>query len=76
MAKEAMKRKINNENIENSKSLNKNEIEELVDREAIKFTSLFYSSFYKFHENRIKKEEATILVIIFWDFWMFYKIFL
>ena len=44
--------------MENSKSLDKKEIEELADREAMKFINLFHKSFCEFHENRIKKEEA------------------
>ena len=59
MAEEAKKLKTGNENIENSKSLDKNKIEELVHREIIKFISLFHKSFYRFYENRIKKEEVS-----------------
>ena len=56
MADEVNKIKTNNENIDNYKSLDKNEIEKLVDSEATKFIDLFHKSFY---ENRIKKEEAS-----------------
>ena len=60
MAEEAKKIKTNDENIENSKSLDKNEIEELVHRKAMKFITLFHKSFYEFHENRIKKGEVSV----------------
>ena len=56
MAKEAKILKIDNEN---SKSLNENEIEKLVDREAKKIMNLFHKSFYEFRKNRIKREEAS-----------------
>ena len=59
MADEVKKIKTNNENIDNYKSLDKNEIEKLVDSEATKFIDLFHKSFYEFHENRMKKEEAS-----------------
>ena len=59
MTEEAKKMKIDNENIGNSKSLDKNEIEKLIDRDEIKFIKLFPKSFYEFHENRIKKEEIS-----------------
>ena len=59
MAEEAKKLKTGNENIENSKSLDKNKIEELVHRETIKFINLFHKSFYQFYENRTKKEEVS-----------------
>ena len=59
MAEEAKKLKTGNENIENSKSLDKNKIEELVHRETIKFINLFHKSFYRFYENRIKKEKVS-----------------
>ena len=59
MIEEAKKMKIDNENIGNSKSLDKNEIEKLIDRDEIKFIKLFHKSFYEFHENRIKKEEIS-----------------
>ena len=58
MAEKAKKIKTDNENIENHVSLDKNEIEELVHREAIKFIKLFHKSFYEFHKSRIKKEEV------------------
>ena len=59
MTEEAKKMKIDNENIGNSKSLDKNEIEKLIDRDEIKFIKLFHKSFYEFQENRIKKEEIS-----------------
>ena len=59
VAEEAKKMKRNNENIENHKSLDKNEIEELEHRKAIKFIELFHKSFYGFQENRIKKKEVS-----------------
>ena len=51
--------KTDNENIENHESLDKNEIEDLVHREKMKFIKLFHKSFYEVHENRIKKEEVN-----------------
>ena len=59
MAEEANKTKIDNENIENSKYFDRNEIDELVDREATKFINLLLKTFYEFHENGIKKEEVS-----------------
>ena len=59
MAEEVKKIKAVNENIENHESLDKNEIEELVYGDAMKFIELFHKSFYEFHENRIKKEEVN-----------------
>ena len=59
VAEEAKKMKRDNENIENHKSLDKNEIEELEHRKAIKFIELFHKSFYWFQENRIKKKEVS-----------------
>ena len=59
VAEEAKKMKRDNENIENHKSLDKNEIEELEHRKAIKFIELFHKSFYGFQENRIKKKEVS-----------------
>ena len=59
MAEEANKTKIDNENIENSKYFDRNEIDELVDREATKFINLLLKTFYGFHENGIKKEEVS-----------------
>ena len=59
MAEEHEKIKTNNENIENQKSLDKNEIDELIHREAMKFIKLFHKSFYEIHENRIKKEKVS-----------------
>ena len=49
MTEEAKKLKTDNENIENSKSLNENEIEKAVDREAKKLINLFHKSFYEFN---------------------------
>ena len=63
MAEEAKKIKTDNENIENHESLDKNETEELVHREAMKFIELFHRSFYEFHENRIKKEDPVLMLI-------------
>ena len=59
MAEEANKIKTDNENIQNHVSFDKNEIEELVHREAIKFIKQFHKSFHEFHENRIKKKGAS-----------------
>ena len=64
MADKAKKVKTDNENIKNCKAFNKNEIEELVDREAIIFIKLFHKSFYEKdfyqkYQNRIKKEEPS-----------------
>ena len=59
MAEETKKIKTDNENIENHQSLDKNEIEELVHRETIKFMKLFHKSFQEVHENRIKKGEVS-----------------
>ena len=59
MAEEANKTKIDSENIENSKYFDRNEIDELVDREATKFINLLLKTFYEFHENGIKKEEVS-----------------
>ena len=59
MAEEAKKLKTDNKNIESSNSLYENEIEKLVDRGTIKFINLFHKFFYEFHENTIKKEEAS-----------------
>ena len=59
MAEEAKKMKRHHENIENQESLDKDEIEELLHRKAVKFIELFHKSFYKFQENRIKKEEVS-----------------
>ena len=59
MAEEAKKLKTDKKNIESSKSLYENKIEKLVHRETRKFINLFHKSFYEFHENTIKKEEAS-----------------
>ena len=59
IAEEVEKIKIDNENIDDYKSLDKNEIEKLVDSEATQFINLFHKSFYEFHENKVKKEEAS-----------------
>ena len=59
IAEEVEKIKIDNENIDNYKSLDKNEIEKLVDSEATQFINLFHKSLYEFHENKVKKEEAS-----------------
>ena len=58
MAEEAKKMKTH-ENIENQESLDKDEIEELLHRKAVKFIELFHKSFNKFQENRMKKEEVS-----------------
>ena len=63
MTEEAKKLKTDNENIENSKSLNENEIEKAVDREAKKLINLFHKSFYEFNENRIKKKRLVLMLI-------------
>ena len=63
MTEEAKKLKTDNENIENSKSLNENEIEKAVDREAKKFINLFHKSCYEFNENRIKKKRLVLMLI-------------
>ena len=59
MTEETTKIKTDKENIEILDSLDKSEIEELVHREAMKFTKNFYKSFYEFYENRIKKKEVS-----------------
>ena len=59
MAEEVKKIKADNKNIDKYKSLNKNEIEKLVNSEATKFINLFHKRFFEFYENWIKKEEAS-----------------
>ena len=59
MVEEVKKIKTDNRNIENHKSVDQNEIEELVHRRAIKFIKLLHKSFYEFYENRVKKEEIS-----------------
>ena len=63
LAEEVKKIKTDNENIENHESLDQNEIEELLHREAMEFIKLFYKSFHKFHENRMIKEESVLMLV-------------
>ena len=51
MAEEVKKIKADNKNIDKYKSLNKNEIEKLVNSEATKFINLFHKRFFEFYEN-------------------------
>ena len=62
MAEKAKKIKTDNENIENHKSLNKNELEELVHREVITFTELFHLSMKCMRIKNSRKKSVLMLV--------------
>ena len=51
MAEEVKKIKADNKNIDKYKSLNKNEIEKLVDSETTKSFNLFHKRFFVLYEN-------------------------